>query len=359
MDSQKLRVLMVGVDHKTKGGMWSVSRGYLQSRLYQEAVFMKYVPVATVGSSLKKVMFFAFGLTKIISLLIAQKWDIVHIHMSERGSVCRKLSILKIAKMFRCKVVLHMHGAEFETWYNELPEGRKQQIGNGMKQADCVLILGEYWRSFVRSLIGEEQKIRVLYNAVHVPAVNRYDTAAKHLLFFGEVGARKGAYDLLKVIARIDDQLDDGCQVLMYGTNPEGDINSKIEERGLQHRVRYMGWADQKQFDQLFSEIAVNVLPSYHEGLPMTILETMAYGIPNITTDIAAIPEAVSKENGVLIQPGDTVGLAKAIVNLLRNQEVREAKSRKAYQTVKDTFSTERHMTEVVKIYKDTIKQEK
>ena len=50
----------------------------------------------------------------------------------------------------------------------------------------------------------------------------------------------------------------------------------------------------------------VNILPSYNEGLPMTILETMAYGIPNISTSIASIPEVLhNNDNGFLVKPGD------------------------------------------------------
>ena len=45
--------------------------------------------------------------------------------------------------------------------------------------------------------------------------------------------------------------------------------------------------------NRIYKTIAINVLPSYNEGLPMSILETMAYGIPSITTNIASIPEVV------------------------------------------------------------------
>lgn len=351
-----MKVLMVGVDEKTKGGMWSVARGYLQSQEYQNATGVKYVATATVGSSVKKLLFFGVGLLKILAHLITKKWDIVHIHMSERGSVTRKLAIAKLAKLFGCKTVVHMHGAEFEPWYNSLPEKKKQSVRHGLNGLDAILILGEYWRPFISSLVDEKQKVKVLYNAVPVPQENRFQIDAQNMLFLGVVGERKGIYDLLAALKTIDDRLDKEHQLLIYGPNPDGDIVQRIEAHNLQHRARYMGWADPSQFEQLFSQIAVNVLPSYHEGLPMTILETMAYGIPNITTSVAAIPEAVNHENGALLRPGDTQMLADAIVSLLQNPQLRKEKSENAYKTMKGIFSTEQHMRQVLTLYADLIK---
>lgn len=353
-----MKVLMVGVDDKTKGGMWSVAKSYLQNDLYQERVNLRYVMTATIGPSAKKILFFAVGFLKILMLLVTQKWDIVHIHMAERGSVYRKLMIARLANAFQCKVVLHLHGAEFEPWYNGLSASRKKHVRRGLNSVDCVLLLGEYWRPFISSLVEQKQKIKVLYNAVPVPAMNRYQINAENLLFLGEVGVRKGVYDILDALGMIDEQLDDRCQLLIYGPNPDKDIAERIEKRKLQHRVRYMGWVDPSQFDQLFSGIAVNVLPSYHEGLPMTILETMAYGIPNISTDVAAIPEVVNQENGILIQPGDIKGLAEAILCLLQDQDIRKVKSENAYQMLKGVFSIERHMQDVINIYEDIMKWE-
>ena len=351
-----MKVLMVGVDEKTKGGMWSVARGYLQSETYRDATGVKYVATATVGSSIKKLMFFGIGLLKILWLLVIGRWDVVHIHMSERGSVSRKLAIAKLAKLFGCKTVVHMHGAEFEPWYNSLSEKKKQSVRRGLNGLDAILILGEYWRPFISSLVEEKQKVKVLYNAVPVPQENRYRMDAKNMLFLGVVGERKGVYDLLAALETIDEQLDHSHQLLIYGPNPDGDIAQRIESLKLQHRVRYMGWADPSQFEQLFAGIAINVLPSYHEGLPMTILETMAYGIPNITTSVAAIPEAVNDENGALLQPGDTQMLAAAILNLLHNPKQRKEKSDNAYQTMQGVFSTQQHIEKVLALYADMMK---
>ena len=100
---------------------------------------------------------------------------------------------------------------------------------------------------------------------------------------------------------------------------------------------------------------AVHILPSWNEGLPMSILETMAEGIPSIATDIAAVPEAVKNgKNGILIQPGDVDGLAEAIRQMVFRPEQRLEFGRKSYETARERFSLECHMAELAAIYRET-----
>jgi len=62
------------------------------------------------------------------------------------------------------------------------------------------------------------------------------------------------------------------------------------------------------------------VLPSYNEGLPMSILEAMAAGLPVISTPIGGIPEAITDNvEGLLVQPGDVEALAQALRRILRD----------------------------------------
>lgn len=350
-----IKALMVGVDRSTKGGMWSVAENYLQDAGFSQSVKLRYVATASAGSPVRKAACFGVGFIRILWNMIVDRPDVVHLHTSERGSVLRKALIARLAKRMGCKVILHMHGATFQTWYMALDANGKHRVKRFLNGADCILILGEYWRSFIAEQVEDETKIHVLYNAVNVPERNPYDPGACQLLFLGEVGERKGVYDLLEAVKRIDAQLPEKTQLLLYGTNPDGDIQQRISNHGLDGRVKYCGWADRAKKEDVFSQTAVSVLPSYYEGLPMTILEAMAHGIPCVSTNVAAIPEAVDDQSGLLVQPGDIPALADAILDLVRDGEMRQAKSRRAHQRAKDMFSTEAHKRSLLQVYGDLL----
>ena len=98
----------------------------------------------------------------------------------------------------------------------------------------------------------------------------------------------------------------------------------------------------------VFSNTLINVLPSYNEGLPMTILESMGYGIPNISTNIAAIPEAITDGvNGFTIEPGDVDSLAEKMKNLILHKDLWVKFSNNAYETAKNEFSIKTHFAQI------------
>lgn len=346
-----MKVLMVGVDSSTKGGMWTVVENYINDSQFKNETHFIYVPTSITGNAIKKILFTLKGIIKIFGVLLTSHIDIVHIHVSERGSVYRKYIVLKLAKLFKCKTIFHMHGAEFQVWYENLDKEKQAKIRRIINQADSILILGEYWNEFV-STIADKDKIEIVHNAVSVPDKYLYNIEANKLLFLGVVGQRKGIDDLLQAMAMTDNQLDKDIQLFIYGPNPENDIEDKILKLGLSTRVKYKGWLDNSSKKEVFKDIALNILPSYNEGLPMTILETMAYGIPNVSTKVAAIPEAVNEENGVLIEAGDVNALADSILTLMSNKELRKEKSMKAYNDALEEFSLENHISHILKIYR-------
>lgn len=348
-----MNILMVGVDEQTKGGMWAVVENYLNDKSFCEKTNLKYISTSITGSKVSRILFTVKAYLKILKSLVRGHFDIVHIHMSEKGSVYRKNIVIALAKMFHCKIVLHMHGAEFEKWYLESSERNQSFVRKVVNKADRVLILGEYWKPFISSLLAEHSKLRVLYNAVSVKDTNQYNENAKNILFLGAVIQRKGVYDLLDVFAEIDSELDDECKLLIYGPDFDKKIEEEIKSKNLENRVFYKGWLDKSAQQNVFQNILLNVLPSYNEGLPMTILETMAFGIPNITTDVAAIPEAVDDSNGYLIKAGDKSALKAALLSAIENDVLRIAKSKEAYRTAKEKFSIEHHLNELVKIYEE------
>ena len=348
-----MRVLMVGVDAQTKGGMWTVAENYLKSEAFVRQTGLEYVATSITGSIPKRILFTAKALLKIITKLRTGKFDIVHIHMAERGSVYRKNIVIDMAKLFRCKVVLHMHGAEFEEWYKSLTADKRARVRKILDKADKVFILGQYWLDFISGLVTHKDRVCVLHNAVFVPAENYYNPNAVNLLFLGVVGQRKGIFDLLQALQLADAHLPRDVRLMIYGPQKDTDIEAEIRKRSLSHRVAYQGWLTADKTPEVFDSTALNILPSYNEGLPMTILETMAYGIPNISTNVAAIPEAVDAENGAVVEPGDAKHLAETIVNLMNEISARRQKSQCAYERAKKDFSIDVHMEKVMDIYRE------
>jgi colanic acid/amylovoran biosynthesis glycosyltransferase len=94
-------------------------------------------------------------------------------------------------------------------------------------------------------------------------------------------------------------------------------IERRIQDLGLQSRVRITGWIDSATVRQEIADCRVLVQPSFQEGLPVVLMEAMALGRPVISTYVAGIPELVSPESGWLVPSGDANSLADAMTRSL------------------------------------------
>ena len=168
---------------------------------------------------------------------------------------------------------------------------------------------------------------------------------ARNVLFLGELGQRKGVYDLLAAIRRLDAELPEDVRFFLCGNGEVEKVRETATQMGIMHRIAHVGWIDGEQKAQFLKETMINVLPSYNEGLPMTILETMAYGIPNISTAIASIPEVIQDgENGLLIQPGDVVALENSLKLLCADASLRDRMSGASWRDITEGFAMEAHV---------------
>ena len=327
-----MNVLMIGVDKTSVGGMLTVIENYLNNKEFCGKVNLQYIATVIRGSKLIKLKTFLKKIPEIKRTIKEKKIDIVHVHMAERGSVFREGYVVHIANKMGCKTIIHMHGATIEDWYKRQNIVVKKIIEKIFCSADKMIVLGDLWLPFMKKVMGNENesKLAVLHNAVNVPSSNSYNLDATEILFYGMLIQRKGIDDLLEAFRAIKDDL-------------EG-------------RAEYRGWLTPENREKVFSKAIVNVLPSYNEGLPMTILESMGHGIPNISTNIAAIPEAISDGiNGYLITPGDINSLKEKMKNVILNRKIREKFSESAYETAKKEFSIDSHINRLLKIYKDIL----
>lgn len=354
---EKIKVLMCGSKLHVKGGMVSVIKNYLSYDEWDNYE-ITYIPTHTENTThsrldkLVTLIYFLVEYIRIFVMISLEKFSIAHLHTAERGSFYRKALLVKLLKKFDIKVVMHHHAAEFDEFYDGLSLRKKQFVCDILEQVDLNIVLSNKLISMIKNK-APNANVSVLYNAVQTYEKKMYNSEARNCMFLGRLGKRKGAYDLIEAIKHIDDKLPSDVRFYFCGDGEINNILDKIEKSDIGHRIAYVGWIDSKQKKQLLNKIAVNILPSYNEGLPMAILETMAYGIPSISTDIASIPEVViDGKTGCLIKPGDVSALEDAILKMFLDEEYRLSCSQESYDLISQNFDLKRNIEILKSIYK-------
>lgn len=166
------------------------------------------------------------------------------------------------------------------------------------------------------------EKIEVIYNSVNHNFYNfKKEVFKSNELIFLEAASlikRKGQIDILKACKILKNE-GHIFKVLLIG---EGEDEKKIRELILEYKLKenVMLLGFKENIKEFLNKSHVFLLPSYSEGLPLSILEAMSSGIPIISTNIAGIPEVVLNEvNGFLIKPGDYEELANKMRYFIKN----------------------------------------
>lgn len=352
LHGRQRRVLMIGSDLSVKGGIVSVLKNYLSYEDWKEAD-ISFVPTHVEGSPWKKIRFFLCALGKIRKLLNTGAFDLVHIHVSERGSFTRKSLILRMARRKGCKVILHHHGAEFLDFYQDSSGAKKLRISRILGEADLNLVLSRRLVPIYRE-ISPDARVACLYNVVRTPVENQYAPEAREFTMLGRLAERKGTFALLETIKSIDNLLARDVKFNLCGDGDIDLVRERIKALQIEHRIGHLGWVDGKTKDEILGRTMAHVLFSYNEGLPMAILETMGRGIVNISTRVAAIPEVIiDGETGFLVEPGDRESLAKVLLRVSTDAALRKRISDNAFDYIAKEFSLEVGIARIEQIYLD------
>ncbi|MGH9887667.1 MAG: glycosyltransferase family 4 protein, partial [bacterium] len=143
----------------------------------------------------------------------------------------------------------------------------------------------EHWRKLavVHCTIGDEFE----KPATRIPA------SSKSFVCVGRLSAQKGQLFLLDAFAELVRAGHDAELVLAGDGELRPEIERRIAADDLRGRVRLTGWVTAEQVRELLQQARALVLPSFAEGLPVVIMESLALARPVITTFVAAIPELV------------------------------------------------------------------
>lgn len=331
--------LLVMMATSSRGGIAAVMDAY-----ERDGVFRRWnvrVLHSNLEGGLAQRLIAAVGaLLQLILLLLSGRVGLLHSHVSMGGSFWRKAVFSELARLFRVPVILHLHGSGMEIFYNAQGAVGRNLIRYQLEKADRVVVLSESWRDFVLR-VAPGARVEIVVNYVTLPpaSVCGKPHAGLRVLFLGLLGHRKGIYDLLPAFKRALMKTP-GMRLLIGGNGEVTETLEAIHEYGLTDAVEMLGWVAGDAKETQLSIADVFVLPSYNEGLPISLLEAMSYGVPVISTRVGGIPELI--RNGVdeyLIEAGDQEALEDRLGRLAADVELRHQMGEAARERVATGFS--------------------
>lgn len=351
-----IKVLMVGNDSSVKGGITSVINQLLQYNWKQNNIELEFIPTYVEKNNIMKIIFYISAYIKILMKFLVDKPQYVYMHMSYKGSFTRKYYIHKLCKIFGVKDIIHLHGSEFEKWYNMCSKNKKKGIRKLLRESSQFIVLGNEWEKKIKK-IEPLCKIAVINNTVKIPEKPTIWNKDKfRILFLGVLIKRKGVDDLLDAINTISKEMDiKNVEFIIAGSGVEKErLEAKAKNLNLTKYVKFIGWVDDEQKRKLFLSVQLMVLPSYNEGLPISILEAISYGIPVISTEVGDIASAIiNKYNGFLFEPGDVGKLAKKLKMFIKMDFKEWNKySMNSRNIAENKFSDLNYFDRILNIYK-------
>lgn len=156
----------------------------------------------------------------------------------------------------------------------------------------------------------------------------------------GRLVRAKGQHILIDALAQLASQ-DIKVRALLIGDGPERQaLLDQVRQLGLSGSVVFCGAQPPSTIPQYLSQAKAFVLPSFAEGIPVSLMEAMAAGVPCISTHINGIPELIRNEvDGILVPPADPTALAHAISRLLRSEKLAADLAQSAQQRVANQYN--------------------
>jgi glycosyltransferase involved in cell wall biosynthesis len=277
---------------------------------------------------------------------------IVHIQVAHGRSIERDLLTALVARACGIKVVAQYHGAGQRDDYKAGTALHKWAFRRLVALSDVNAVLGTRMQQWLKGL-DANARVLIVRNWEDTGTATDFPGGRPCFLFLGRIGERKGAFDLIEA-ALIAIGRGLRADFVLAG---DGDVErasrlvaSSPEVEGA---ITVLGWQDQEAVKGLLDRSWALVLPSYAEGLPMSVLQAMAHGRAVVTTDVGDTPDAVlDGVTGRLVTPGDPEALATVLMELASERDTLAAMGRAGRDRFEQEFSSERAVSELVTIYR-------
>lgn len=312
-------ILTIGPEYKPpKGGIAQCIATYQQT-IYSD---FRCLTNSCDGGMVRKTCKLVFSLITLCFILaFHKKIRIIHIHTASYNSFKRSSLFVKVAKAMGRNVVLHIHGGGFKDYYMKQP----RYVRSVLDKADALITLSTSWKMFFEN-IALHGNVHIVPNIISKPIYQKVKGDGKfHLLYMGQITKAKGVFDLVEMIAENKNFYRGKLILDIGGDMYEADkLRNFVSDNKIDDIVHLHGWLIGNAKAKMFNWADAYILPSYVEGVPISILEAESYGLPILSTRVGGIPDIVDEgKNGFLFTPGDKQDMKKAIDMVVENRDLK------------------------------------
>jgi glycosyltransferase involved in cell wall biosynthesis len=252
-----------------------------------------------------------------------------------------------VRRSVRAPILLHLHGRAAET-ASPVP------VAMSTRYADRVITVSQAVSEFTKT------PSEVVYSGIDMGTTARAENRDNEVIVgtAGRLVALKGIDRLLRAFALVRQKYP-MARLEIAG---EGEERARLEAQAAilnwDGAICFLGW--QEDLRSVMRRWSIYLQPSLEEGMPLSILEAMAEGLPVIATAVGGIPEAViDGESGCLVRCGDEHAMADRIGELVRDGECRRRMGARARELAADRFSADRFVKRIQTIYDEMLRAER
>lgn len=261
---------------------------------------------------------------KFVALIIRHKSPVILLNPSfGKKAMQRDELFLRIAKIFCCKVAVFIHGWD-KAYFKEVMNG-EIKLSRAWNKSDCFFVLASEFKQGLRD-IGIKPPIHLTTTKVSDRLVEGFKRkpidSVSNILFLARVTKEKGIYTTIDAF-KIAKQLHGNLKLTVVGMGEElANAKNYVTEEGVPDVV-FTGPLSGQELRKAFSEAHVYILPTHSEGMPTSVLEAMAFGLPVITRPVGGLVDFFEEGHmGYLLESLDAKDYAERITSLVESPDL-------------------------------------
>lgn len=297
---------------------------------------------------------------QLVTLIKTHRPDLILIPISQTATGFIKDSIfISIAAKYKVKILIHLRGSEFKSFYDRSGLLIKSRIKGSLKKCAGVIVLGENLKYIFTDFFAKKQ-IYVVPNGGNYSFPEKIKENPIRVLYLSNLLVNKGVYDVLKAIDIIYNQFgitNIHCDFVgAWHKNEDRLLFEKLlENNSLPVTIHPPAGGENKWAFLANADIFV-FPPREPEGHPWSIVEAMAAGLPVISTDKGAIVESVKNNiNGFIVNPASPNEIADKLKLLIDNQTLRKKMADESRKLYLANFTEEKMVENLTRVFNTVI----